>query len=71
MCFIRRGLDFIFTQEELHWLDDILPMSSCCRKRKSSSSVAARTYPSAADFSSKVVNPSPLYFLLSSEIKGH
>ncbi|XP_061165434.1 sodium bicarbonate cotransporter 3-like [Saccostrea echinata] len=25
MCFIRKGLDRIFTQEELKWLDDIMP----------------------------------------------
>ncbi|KAF6780055.1 hypothetical protein AHF37_00519 [Paragonimus kellicotti] len=25
MCFIRKGLDFIFTQDELKWLDEILP----------------------------------------------
>ncbi|CAH8624503.1 unnamed protein product [Heterobilharzia americana] len=25
MCFIRKGLDFIFTQEELKWLDQTLP----------------------------------------------
>ncbi|TGZ66322.1 hypothetical protein CRM22_005384 [Opisthorchis felineus] len=27
MCFIRKALDFIFTQDELKWLDDILPGS--------------------------------------------
>lgn len=25
MCFVRKGLDKIFTQEELKWLDDIMP----------------------------------------------
>jgi hypothetical protein len=25
MCFVRKGLDYIFTQEELKWLDDIMP----------------------------------------------
>ncbi|TPP56279.1 Anion exchange protein [Fasciola gigantica] len=36
MCFIRKGLDFIFTQNELKYLDDILPGS---KARKSSRSV--------------------------------
>lgn len=25
MCFIRKGMDKIFTQQELKWLDDIMP----------------------------------------------
>lgn len=25
MCFIRKGLDWVFTQEELRWLDDVMP----------------------------------------------
>ncbi|XP_064646373.1 sodium bicarbonate cotransporter 3-like isoform X2 [Lineus longissimus] len=25
MCFVRKGLDYVFTQEELKWLDDIMP----------------------------------------------
>ena len=25
MCFIRKGLDYIFTQHDLKWLDDIMP----------------------------------------------
>jgi len=25
MCFIRKGLDYVFTQHELKWLDDIMP----------------------------------------------
>ena len=25
MCFIRKGLDSLFTQTELKWLDDIMP----------------------------------------------
>ena len=25
MCFIRKGLDWVFTQTELKWLDDIMP----------------------------------------------
>ncbi|THD24668.1 Anion exchange protein [Fasciola hepatica] len=36
MCFIRKGLDFIFTQNELKYLDDILPGS---KARKSNRSV--------------------------------
>ncbi|XP_064598184.1 electroneutral sodium bicarbonate exchanger 1-like isoform X3 [Liolophura sinensis] len=27
MCFVRKGLDWIFTQRELKWLDDIMPES--------------------------------------------
>ena len=25
MCFIRKALDWVFTQTELKWLDDIMP----------------------------------------------
>ena len=25
MCFVRKGLDYVFTQHELKWLDDIMP----------------------------------------------
>uniref|UniRef100_A0A5K3FKF3 Anion exchange protein n=1 Tax=Mesocestoides corti TaxID=53468 RepID=A0A5K3FKF3_MESCO len=50
MCFVRKALDFVFTQEELYWLDDILPDSSCSRSRKTA---ATRRYASANDFSSK------------------
>jgi sodium bicarbonate cotransporter 8/sodium bicarbonate transporter 10 len=25
MCFVRKGMDWFFTQEELIWLDDIMP----------------------------------------------
>jgi hypothetical protein len=25
MCFVRKGMEKIFTQEELKWLDDIMP----------------------------------------------
>lgn len=28
MCFIRKGLDYVFTQTELKWLDDIMPETS-------------------------------------------
>lgn len=61
MCFVRRALDFVFTQEELYWLDDILPDSSCSRKRKSTSTGPGRRYPSANDFSSKVSGISPSF----------
>ncbi|KAK3586800.1 hypothetical protein CHS0354_002539 [Potamilus streckersoni] len=27
MCFVRKGMDWIFTQRELQWLDDIIPES--------------------------------------------
>lgn len=27
MCFIRKGLDWVFTRHELRWLDDIMPES--------------------------------------------
>ena len=27
MCFIRKGMDKIFTQTELKWLDDVMPES--------------------------------------------
>ena len=27
MCFIRKGLDWVFTRHELKWLDDIMPES--------------------------------------------
>jgi len=27
MCFVRKGLDYIFTRHELKWLDDIIPES--------------------------------------------
>nr|CAH8866900.1 unnamed protein product [Trichobilharzia regenti] len=45
MCFIRKGLDFIFTQEELKWLDQILPST----KRKPFPRPIASA-PSATDF---------------------
>ncbi len=25
MCFVRKGLDWVFTRHELTWLDDIMP----------------------------------------------
>ena len=25
LCFVRKGMDFFFSQEELKWLDDIMP----------------------------------------------
>ena len=25
MCFVRKGLDWVFTHHELKWLDDIMP----------------------------------------------
>ncbi|KAF5403071.1 hypothetical protein PHET_03632, partial [Paragonimus heterotremus] len=34
MCFIRKGLDFIFTQDELKWLDEILPGSRTKRNSR-------------------------------------
>lgn len=27
MCFVRKGMDWVFTQQELKWLDDIMPES--------------------------------------------
>lgn len=27
MCFVRKALDYVFTQHELKWLDDIMPES--------------------------------------------
>lgn len=27
MCFVRKSLDWVFTQHELKWLDDIMPDS--------------------------------------------
>ena len=27
MCFVRKGLDWVFTHHELKWLDDIMPES--------------------------------------------
>jgi len=27
MCFVRKGLDYIFSRHELKWLDDIIPES--------------------------------------------
>ncbi|KAL5965516.1 Sodium-driven chloride bicarbonate exchanger [Taenia solium] len=69
MCFVRRALDFVFTQEELYWLDDILPDSSCSRKRKSTSTGPGRRYPSANDFSSKDSLPLSQPILLNTEEK--
>ncbi|VUZ39942.1 unnamed protein product [Hymenolepis diminuta] len=54
MCFVRRGLDFVFSQEELYWLDDILPESSCSRRKEEDTSGGqTKRYASATDFSSK------------------
>ncbi|VDO11969.1 unnamed protein product [Rodentolepis nana] len=54
MCFVRRGLDFVFSQEELYWLDDILPESSCSRRGETDTSGnQAKRFASATDFSSK------------------
>ncbi|CAL8108823.1 unnamed protein product [Calicophoron daubneyi] len=33
MCFIRWGLDYVFTQEELSWLDEVLPGSHPKKRR--------------------------------------
>ncbi|CAH8619467.1 unnamed protein product [Schistosoma curassoni] len=46
MCFIRKGLDFIFTQEELKWLDQILPST----KRKPFPRSLVTSVPSNNDF---------------------
>ncbi|CAH8621046.1 unnamed protein product [Schistosoma margrebowiei] len=46
MCFIRKGLDFIFTQEELKWLDQILPST----KRKPFPRSLVISVPSNNDF---------------------
>ncbi|CAH8553715.1 unnamed protein product [Schistosoma turkestanicum] len=46
MCFIRKGLDFIFTQEELKWLDQVLPNT----KRKPFPHSLITTVPSSNDF---------------------
>lgn len=50
MCFVRKALDFLFTQDELFWLDDILPDSPCSRNR--SAAIANQT--AQQDMSSKV-----------------
>jgi len=34
MCFIRKGLDHVFTQHELKWLDDIIPEANKREKEK-------------------------------------
>lgn len=34
MCFIRKGLDWIFTNHELKWLDDIMPITHRQKKKK-------------------------------------
>ncbi|EUB55109.1 Sodium-driven chloride bicarbonate exchanger [Echinococcus granulosus] len=69
MCFVRRALDFIFTQEELYWLDDILPDSSCSRNRKAISTGPDRRYPSTNDFSSKDSLPLSQPIMLNTEEK--
>jgi hypothetical protein len=28
LCFVRKALDWVFTQQELRWLDDIIPDAS-------------------------------------------
>ncbi len=32
LCFIRKGLDFFFTQAELYWLDHLLPDATLRKK---------------------------------------
>ena len=32
ICFVRKGLDKVFTQRELRWLDEILPSMARARK---------------------------------------
>lgn len=33
MCFVRKSMDFFFSQEELKWLDDIIPSGSSGKKK--------------------------------------
>ncbi|KAM7534494.1 hypothetical protein Aperf_G00000106244 [Anoplocephala perfoliata] len=69
MCFVRWGLDFFFSQEELYWLDDILPESACSRRRKTETGGQPRRFASAADFSSKDSLPLSQPLILSLEDK--
>ncbi|VDO70587.1 unnamed protein product [Schistosoma mattheei] len=50
MCFIRKGLDFIFTQEELKWLDQILPST----KRKPFPRSLVTSVPSNNDLNKRI-----------------
>ncbi|KAL3307247.1 Electroneutral sodium bicarbonate exchanger 1 [Cichlidogyrus casuarinus] len=34
LCFVRKLLDFLFTQHDLEWLDDLLPTSKLDKKDK-------------------------------------
>ncbi len=46
MCFVRKGLDKVFTYNELKWLDDILP--GTCKPQRTT------------DILTKTVNEEPL-----------
>ena len=34
MCFIRKALDWVFSNHELKWLDDIMPHTHRQKKKK-------------------------------------
>jgi len=59
MCFIRKGLDSVFSQHELKWLDDIMPEAHLREKEKHKKSLGNGDEPGAneEDLTSKVTMP--------------
>ena len=57
-CFVRKIMDNVFTQEELFWLDDILPGTKVGRIRRTSAARNVHIPKSKEDYNdpSKTVN---------------
>ena len=51
MCFVRKGLDWVFSYQELKWLDDILPGTRKPQKGSETKSIAdnGKKEPTVAD----------------------
>jgi len=47
MCFVRKGLDWVFTRHELEWLDDILPETHKREKEDEKQALESDFQPSA------------------------
>jgi hypothetical protein len=70
-CFVRKLMDNIFTQEELYWLDDILPGTKIGRIRRTSAGRNVHIPRSSDDNNdpSKTVNQFSFSFSLFLNIK--
>lgn len=64
MVFIRKGLDYVFTQTELKWLDDIMPEIS--KREKDDEDIKKLETKEDVSFHLKIDLPFLLPFLTSS-----